>query len=52
MIIRKETSKDYETIYAVVKAAFDSADEADGNEQDLIEKLRMGYLPADTFGID
>lgn len=47
MIIRKETAKDYETIYTVVKAAFDSAKETDGNEQDLINELRTGdsFIP-------
>lgn len=42
MLIRKETPKDYEEVYAVVKAAFDSAEEADGNEQDLVNSLRRG----------
>lgn len=42
MIIRKEIPDDYETVYAVVKSAFDSAEEADGNEQDLVCDLRKG----------
>ena len=48
MNIRKEKMEDYNSIYAVVKAAFDSAEHADGNEQDLVEALRKGesYIPA------
>lgn len=47
MIIRKETQKDYEKIYSVVKLAFDSAEQSDGNERDLVNKLRKGtaYIP-------
>ena len=43
MIIRKEEIKDYETVYSVVKRAFDSAEHADGNEQDLVNALRVSY---------
>ena len=32
MIIRQEEQKDYEDVYALVKAAFVSAEHADGNE--------------------
>ena len=48
MNIRKEKMEDYNSIYAVVKAAFDNAEHADGNEQDLVEALRKGesYIPA------
>lgn len=47
MLIRKEEPRDYETIYSVVKAAFDSAERADGNEQDLVNALRKGeaFIP-------
>ena len=47
MEIRKEETKDYEEIYEVVKRAFDSAEHADGNEQDLVNELRTGgsYIP-------
>lgn len=47
MVIRQEESKDREAIYQVVKAAFASAQQADGNEQDLVNDLRKGraYLP-------
>lgn len=40
MIIRKEEAKDYEEVYSVVKAAFDSALSADGTEQELVNALR------------
>jgi predicted N-acetyltransferase YhbS len=47
MLIRKEESKDYESIYFVVKSAFESAEHADGNEQDLVNSLREGnsFIP-------
>lgn len=47
MLIRKEEKKDYETIYSLVKQAFDSAEQADGNEQDLVNELRKGeaFIP-------
>lgn len=47
MMIRKEEPKDYETIYSVVKDAFESAEHADGNEQDLVDALRKGeaFIP-------
>ena len=47
MNIRKEEPKDYTEIYEVVKAAFGSAEHADGNEQDLVNALREGdaYIP-------
>lgn len=47
MIIRQEKSNYYETVYRVVKAAFDSAEQADGNEQDLVNNLRKGdaFIP-------
>lgn len=47
MEIRKEEPKDYTEIYEVVKSAFDSAEHADGNEQDLVNTLRTGdsYIP-------
>lgn len=40
MVIRQEKPKDYEEIYTLVKTAFDSAEHADGNEQDLVNALR------------
>ena len=47
MNIRKEKMEDYNSIYAVVKAAFESADHSDGNEQDLVNALRQSgaYIP-------
>ena len=47
MMIRQEEKRDYHDIYAVVKAAFESADHSDGNEQDLVNALRQSgaYIP-------
>lgn len=47
MIIKQETSTDYEEIYNVVKKAFLNAEHRDGNEQDLVNELRKGdaYIP-------
>ena len=47
MNIRKEKMEDYNSIYAVVKAAFDNAEHADGNEQDLVDALRKSaaFIP-------
>lgn len=47
MNIRKENAADYNSIYSVVKFAFDSAEQADGNEQDLVIALRKSenYIP-------
>lgn len=47
MLIRKEEPKDCETVYSVVKAAFESAEHADGNEHDLVNALRKGssFIP-------
>lgn len=47
MLIRKEESKDYEIISAVVKRAFDCAEHADGNEHELVNALRKGdaFIP-------
>ena len=47
MMIRQEEKRDCHDIYAVVKAAFESADHSDGNEQDLVNALRQSgaYIP-------
>lgn len=47
MLVRKEEAKDYDCIYSLVKTAFDSAEHADGNEQDLVNALREGdaFIP-------
>lgn len=42
MEIKKEEPKDYAEIYEVIKRAFNSAECADGNEQDLVNALRTG----------
>lgn len=48
MVIRREEAKDEREIYALVKRAFETAEHADGNEQDLVNALRKGeaYIPA------
>lgn len=40
MTIRQETKQDHTQVYEVVKTAFASAEERDGNEQDLVVALR------------
>lgn len=47
MKIRKEEINDHEIIYDVIKSAFDHAEHADGNEQDLVNALRKSesYIP-------
>lgn len=40
MLIRRETEKDREKIYRLVKEAFETAEHSDGNEQDLVNALR------------
>ena len=47
MMIRQEEKRDCHDIYAIVKAAFESADHSDGNEQDLVNALRQSgaYIP-------
>lgn len=47
MFIRQEEPKDYDVVYRVVKCAFENADRADGNEQDLVNALRKGesFIP-------
>lgn len=42
MIIRQETSRDYEVVYHLIKEAFATAEHRDGNEQDLVVALRKG----------
>ena len=38
--IRQENPNDYEEVYNVIKTAFETAEESDGNEQDLVVSLR------------
>ena len=47
MRIRKAEKRDNDEIYAVIKTAFESAEHADGNEQDLFHALMAGsaYIP-------
>ena len=47
MIIRQEHNKEFHSIYTLVKAAFESAEHADGNEPDLVNALRKSdsYIP-------
>ncbi len=40
LIIRQEQQKDYNSVFRVVKEAFRNAPHADGDEQDLVERLR------------
>ena len=42
MLIRQETSKDYNVVYNLVKEAFIGAEHSDGTEQDLVAALRNG----------
>lgn len=47
MNIRQEQEKDYKEIYEVVKESFESALQSDGDEQNLVTRLRQskGYIP-------
>lgn len=42
MLIRQETERDHETVYALIREAFATAEHRDGNEQDLVAALRKG----------
>lgn len=45
--IRQEQEKDWDSVYRVVKAAFEAAEHADGDEQDLVNRLRRSdaFIP-------
>lgn len=47
MAIRTEQQSDYESVYQVVKNAFKTAQQSDGNEQDLVNALRQSraFIP-------
>lgn len=47
MKIRQERPNDYRAVYQLVQSAFETADFADGNEQEIIEKLRASeaFIP-------
>lgn len=40
MEIRQENQSDYETVYNIVKEAFTTAEQSDGNEHELVRALR------------
>lgn len=45
--IRQETPADYDAVYRLVKEAFATADHSDGDEQDLVVRLRKSeaFIP-------
>ncbi len=47
MTIRQETPLDYAAVYSLVQAAFATAEQSDGNEQDLVAALRKSnsFIP-------
>lgn len=47
MLIRQETSADYEAVYDLIKDAFATAEHTDGAEQDLVVALRKSkaFIP-------
>ena len=47
MRIREEGNRDFEIIYNIIKISFQSAEYADGNEHDLVNRLRKSnaYIP-------
>lgn len=47
LTIRREMPKDYPQIYELVKSAFEKAEHRDGDEQDLVNRLRqtVGNVP-------
>lgn len=47
MVIRREETKDQSAVYSLVKKAFETAEHADGNEQELVNALRKSeaYIP-------
>ncbi|MFM2225645.1 MAG: hypothetical protein RJA07_1847 [Bacteroidota bacterium] len=51
MIIETESEKDFSEIYNLVKIAFQTAEHADGNEQDYVTELRKTdrYIPELAF---
>jgi predicted N-acetyltransferase YhbS len=47
LLVRQEQEKDHEAVYQVVKTAFETMELADGDEQDLVNRLRKGeaFIP-------
>ena len=45
--IRQENEKDYKEVYDLIKLAFETAEQSDGNEQDLVVNLRKSksFIP-------
>ena len=52
-IINNETENDYREIYNLVKIAFQSSKDADGDEQDYVNNLRLSpnYIPELAFTV-
>ena len=48
MLIRQEQAEDYEKVYHLITAAFETAEHADGSEQDLAAALRQSdaFIPS------
>jgi len=47
ILIRQEQEKDIDAVYSVVKSAFEKMELADGDEQDLVNRLRksQAFIP-------
>jgi predicted N-acetyltransferase YhbS len=47
LIVRQEHPSEFQSVYDLVKIAFQTAKVSDGNEQDFVNKLRasMNYIP-------
>lgn len=47
IIIRKETPKDYDDVFSLVKDAFEKAEHTDGDEHNLLARLRQSqsFIP-------
>jgi predicted N-acetyltransferase YhbS len=47
LIVRQEQPSEFQSVYDLVKIAFQTAKVSDGNEQDFVNKLRasMNYIP-------
>lgn len=51
MEIRKETQNDYGIVYRLVKEAFLTAEQSDGNEHELVSALRnsKSFIPESVW---
>lgn len=51
MNIRQEVAEDYPSVYEIVKSAFATAEQSDGNEQELVVSLRksQSFIPAPSL---